>query len=308
MGLPVVTLSVLLSFLSSSSAALLPRHDSSFPSSHSSALSSRQSLGYSPVSCHTEATSGRALSSKSYFDDRMTVEKCAIACSGFRYLAWNMEERYTTRATSSLIRLTFHIKCYAGNDFGTGSITTSEADCSFACPGNAEQKCGAGNRLNVYTQSVTDVATPPGTFNPQGCYSEPEQAGNGRALSDKRIDSADMTVEKCAEACAGYTYFGLEYYHEVGHAVHVHFLIMLTRTTVLLWQYLEIWQCGARCVSLCFPLRRSVFRDVWWRLGIEPVQAVRFHAVTNKPLIICHRRLLLRSHKWESSHRCSVLR
>lgn len=108
-------------------------------------------------------------------------------------------------------------ECYCGNDFAAGSVITSEPDCSFECPGNAAQKCGAGDRLSVYTQSVTITPTTEGTYVPQGCYSEPQQGANGRALSDKRVAADDMTVAKCEEACKGYTYFGLEYYTEVNY-------------------------------------------------------------------------------------------
>jgi hypothetical protein len=41
--------------------------------------------GYSYGGCYTEATSMRALTGCSYFDDAMTVEKCLTACPGFKY-------------------------------------------------------------------------------------------------------------------------------------------------------------------------------------------------------------------------------
>lgn len=41
--------------------------------------------GYVYAGCHTEATSGRALTGKAYYDDLMTTEKCAAACAGY---AW----------------------------------------------------------------------------------------------------------------------------------------------------------------------------------------------------------------------------
>jgi WSC domain len=40
---------------------------------------------YESIGCYTEATSTRALTGLSYFDDAMTVEKCAAACAGFDY-------------------------------------------------------------------------------------------------------------------------------------------------------------------------------------------------------------------------------
>lgn len=41
--------------------------------------------GYESAGCYTEATSSRALTGSSYFDDNMTIEKCFAACSGFKY-------------------------------------------------------------------------------------------------------------------------------------------------------------------------------------------------------------------------------
>ena len=39
--------------------------------------------------CYTDAVSKRVLVGKSYFDDRMTLEKCAAACS--KYPFWGVE-------------------------------------------------------------------------------------------------------------------------------------------------------------------------------------------------------------------------
>jgi WSC domain len=41
--------------------------------------------GYDYAGCYTEATSMRAFSDKSYYDDAMTIEKCAAACSGYMW-------------------------------------------------------------------------------------------------------------------------------------------------------------------------------------------------------------------------------
>lgn len=41
--------------------------------------------GYESMGCYTEATNTRALTGLTYYDDAMTVEKCAAACTGFDY-------------------------------------------------------------------------------------------------------------------------------------------------------------------------------------------------------------------------------
>lgn len=167
--------------------------------------------GYTNQGCYTEATNGRALTGNAYFSDSMTVESCAAACSSF---AWFGVE--------------YGRECYCGDSPNPGSVSTADTDCSYKCPGNSAETCGAGNRLNMYqkansktnggsdktTGTSSAVATEtkaPGKFTTMGCYTE---ATNGRALISKRYDDDAMTVEKCAAACSAYTYFGVEYYRE----------------------------------------------------------------------------------------------
>jgi hypothetical protein len=41
--------------------------------------------GYVDRGCYTEATTGRALSDNAYYDNGMTVEKCAAACGAYNW-------------------------------------------------------------------------------------------------------------------------------------------------------------------------------------------------------------------------------
>lgn len=89
---------------------------------------------------------------------------------------------------------------------------------------------GSSTGLSVSTRSISASSTsssptsPPVPTGPQtvtvlpgwsyiGCYSE---ATTGRALNSLLlpIAGADTKVESCAVACAGYTYFGVEYGQE----------------------------------------------------------------------------------------------
>lgn len=153
--------------------------------------------GYGFTGCYTEGSHGRALSGSAFFDDLMTAEKCATACSGFKYFG-----------------LEYGRECYCGNTINEGSQETALAECSFACPGNSAQECGAGGRLSLYTRS--DEVTPPtlpSTYRSLGCHTE---LSSGRALGAKTYIAPDMTVQKCADTClaAGFGVFGLEYYTE----------------------------------------------------------------------------------------------
>ncbi|KAH8667438.1 WSC domain-containing protein, partial [Tricladium varicosporioides] len=167
--------------------------------------------GYDSQGCYTEATNGRALTGSAYYDDAMTVEKCALACTGFTWFG-----------------VEYGRECFCGNSISAGSIPAPTTDCNFQCPGNSAQNCGAGRRLNMY--SVGGAVTPgsPGTptpppppppppppstsgFSSLGCYTE---GLHGRTLVGKNFASDAMTVEMCALTCAGFKYFGVEYYRE----------------------------------------------------------------------------------------------
>ena len=190
---------------------------------------------YAYQGCLTEATSGRALGSDQLLDGQtMTVEKCAAYCSNGGY---------------SLMGLEYSSECYCANTLGQGAVPTTDG-CTMTCSGNKNQLCGGPFRLNYYkakaasssttssptsslgssiTGTVSSIAssstvssststtvsgptTVPsaGGFNFLGCYTE---ATNQRALSDKQwpISASTVTVDACAAACKGYTYFGVEY-------------------------------------------------------------------------------------------------
>ncbi|KAH6682060.1 WSC domain-containing protein [Halenospora varia] len=142
--------------------------------------------------CYTEANNMRALTGNSYYDDLMTVEKCAAVCSRFKWFG-----------------VEYGRECYCGNVINTGSVVTQASECSFSCPGNAVENCGAGNRLDMYSSTVA----PPNSasFSSLGCYTE---GTNGRTLVEKDYSSDSMTIELCASTCEGYAYFGVEYYRE----------------------------------------------------------------------------------------------
>jgi hypothetical protein len=182
--------------------------------------------GWQSMGCYTEGTGGRALPVVKNLGKYNSVANCTAACAGYAYAG----AEYGT-------------ECYCGASLGQGSVSAPTGDCNMVCAGNASEFCGAGNRLNVYalpvnsssssasaspsaSSSPSAVATtsspaptqtgpiiPPviGVYSYVSCYTE---ATTGRALSAKTLASDDMTLEKCAATCAGYTYFGLEYARE----------------------------------------------------------------------------------------------
>ncbi|KAF9881256.1 wsc domain containing protein [Colletotrichum karsti] len=164
--------------------------------------------GYKLVSCWTEASNGRALKGAAFAYDGMTLESCMGNCTGFDY--WGTE---------------YGRECYCGNSLDPSSTSAPLGDCSFACSGDSTEYCGAGNRIELYsttaTRSSTSTPAPTATlahtptigqYSLVGCQTE--ATNNGRALQAAQSASDDMTLEKCATFCSGYTYFGTEYGRE----------------------------------------------------------------------------------------------
>ena len=92
--------------------------------------------GYTYAGCHTDSVGARVLDATYLFDNSMTVEECATFCAGYTYFG----TEYGT-------------ECYCGNSFANPTSAAAESDCSFLCPGNSNEFCGAGNRLTMYSKS-----------------------------------------------------------------------------------------------------------------------------------------------------------
>ncbi|KAH8801571.1 heme peroxidase [Xylogone sp. PMI_703] len=99
---------------------------------------------YTYQGCYTEGDGVRALSGASFFDyDNMTLEKCATNCAGYTYFG-----------------VEYSGECYCGNTLATSSVpAANQGDCSFTCPGDSSEFCGAGNRLDMYKLSSAVSST-----------------------------------------------------------------------------------------------------------------------------------------------------
>ncbi|KAK6086342.1 copper radical oxidase [Seiridium cupressi] len=142
--------------------------------------------GWAYQGCHTEGSGERLLQEKSSTDDNMTPQKCADACSGYRYAG-----------------IEYGRECWCGDTLHGGTYA-ADSDCSFLCPGDQHSFCGAGNRLTLY--AVPGPANLTG-YNYKGCYVDDV---NTRLFNSIRSGDDNMTVEECAAACSQYSYFGVE--------------------------------------------------------------------------------------------------
>ncbi|KAF1969272.1 heme peroxidase [Bimuria novae-zelandiae CBS 107.79] len=151
--------------------------------------------GYEYKGCYSEGSNTRALLTKSFNAPDMTVEQCASLCTGIPYFGVEYSQ-----------------ECYCGTTLQSGSVPQPASDCNMLCAGNKTQYCGGPNRLSLYLDAANPVSSP---MNPpmsdstyQGCYTD---SVNARVLIDLWTSGSDMTVQKCANFCARYAYFGTEY-------------------------------------------------------------------------------------------------
>lgn len=163
--------------------------------------------------CVSDGVNGRTLNGKlnPIPAAENSVENCTTACQGFAYAG-----------------MEYSGECYCGNTFNGGALvagTTPDATgCNMLCTGNSTEYCGGPNRLSVYRTNDTSTGTGPGGpttgpvtvtdvsgWNYLGCYSE---STNQRALQDKFLGGATVSVEACGTFCQSYSYFGVEYSQE----------------------------------------------------------------------------------------------
>ena len=158
-------------------------------------VSARAAFTRSGCFTDTDAAS-RALPADFKGDDTMTVEMCAEYCSAYQ-----------------LFGLEYGRECYCGNERGTSSVAAPDAECSFPCPGDAAETCGAGSRVEIYTNDAyTPPTMPAAPTGAQylGCFVDAAE----RVFPDRIISEDDMTAAKCAANCEGYTYFGTQWGRE----------------------------------------------------------------------------------------------
>ncbi|KAG7104597.1 WSC domain-containing protein like [Verticillium longisporum] len=226
---------------------------SATPTSTGPAIRQVVNTEWSFQGCYTETKNGRALSKKSYADDLMTLESCAAFCKGVSAAFFGVEygrECYcgdslrdgsvpatNQKDCSFLCPGDKNTYCGAGDrlqlyKFGvatsTAATSTTSAVATTSTTSAAVTTATSSTTTSVVassappTTTTTASATPTSTtpairqvvrsrYNFQGCYTE---ADYGRALEKSTMADDLMTLEMCADFCAGSTYFGVEYGRE----------------------------------------------------------------------------------------------
>lgn len=143
--------------------------------------------------------SPQTLANLTYQSNANTIDLCTKTCAS---------------GNNPIAGLEFGSQCFCGSTLGYKAQQVIESSCQTSCPGNSSQTCGGFNRLSLFSNGRPQLDPTPGTpetvgdFTDVSCYTE---ATSGRALSGKGTSSNKMSLEFCADFCAGYQYFGTEY-------------------------------------------------------------------------------------------------
>ncbi|KAL2129233.1 hypothetical protein VTI74DRAFT_8062 [Chaetomium olivicolor] len=156
-------------------------------------ITKRDGPSFTRQGCFVDNANGqRLLPGKSYADDAMTVESCAAFCSKSKYFG-----------------VEYGRECYCADTLTATAV--QDSDCSMSCAGNSAEKCGNGNRLDVYVNNLYSAPKPATLEAPYlGCFVDQ----GARVLPDNLLGDDQMTAQKCAAHCANYSYFGVEYGRE----------------------------------------------------------------------------------------------
>jgi hypothetical protein len=153
---------------------------------------------YEYLGCFTDKSDARVLRGTAFFDSAMTLEKCADFCKLYSFFG-----------------VEYGSQCFCGTTLDDSAEQRPQAECSMRCGGEYNSVCGDADRLNVFVSvdCKADPANVPAVagFAYKSCWVD---NANGRVLTGNVLRADDMTVEKCADFCKDFKYFGLEYSRE----------------------------------------------------------------------------------------------
>lgn len=163
--------------------------------------------------CYIDNAQGRIMPNQLPDSANLTSANCINECAALGYKVAGTQ--YSTQ-------------CFCGNALYAGAALTDESQCSNTCSGNSFEKCGAGNRMSVFTiGNLTSYAPPThtnssGNWTYVGCWTDKV---NGKpALLWQVPGSANNSAETCLAHCQEYGYMtgGMQYGRECGCGVSSH--------------------------------------------------------------------------------------
>lgn len=163
--------------------------------------------GFTYKGCYVDGPGYRIMNNQQPDDSAMTIGSCASKCATAGYSIAGME--YSTQ-------------CFCDNFIRQGgSLASSDTECNMPCGGSSSQKCGAGNRLSIWSNQTTlQVIKKPipvqnvSDWTYQGCITD---GGNGaRVFPWQLVNATGNSPEWCLGKCKEYGYMaaGMEYGEE----------------------------------------------------------------------------------------------
>jgi hypothetical protein len=186
--------------------------------------------GWTYKGCWIDNANGRAMIAQQPDDRRMTVPSCISACTAKGYGVAGMEYGVQCEFHEQQSLCTFDfVTGFCDQFLRNGAKNTSDSDCNMNCGGDSSSKCGAGNRLSVYSNSTEPVVSNPvpstqktnltGSWQYLGCYRDAQAS---RALPWQIILNKNNTANNCITQCSnfGYQTGGMEYGNECVSPIH----------------------------------------------------------------------------------------
>ncbi|KAF2100795.1 copper radical oxidase [Rhizodiscina lignyota] len=154
--------------------------------------------------CFVDPTDARIFTHEEPDNQDMTIESCVDACINLGYSVAGME---------------WGVQCFCDNFVHNGGNQTDDSECNMPCGGDANELCGQGNRLSVYSNATLQIFQPPtaqmtdlpGDWQYVGCISD-NSIGN-RSLPWQLILTSNNSASTCLKQCSdfGYTAGGMEF-------------------------------------------------------------------------------------------------
>lgn len=191
---------------SSSSSSVSTKTTSTTSSMTSSSTSTLPTLGhrskigvYNLLGCWTEGQNARTLKGAASAYDGMTLESCMADCAGFAF--WGTE---------------YGRECYCGNTLDSTSASAPLADCSMTCGGDTKEYCGAGNRLELYSNAAPS-STSSGTTLTSTSRTGTSSSSSTSTTSSTSITSKTATISSTTSSITSSTSSSASPSQTLGH-------------------------------------------------------------------------------------------
>lgn len=184
----------------------------SVTSSSTSSAATSTATGYVYQGCYVDGVNGRILSYQQPDSQTNTQESCIAQCSALGYNISGTE--YSTQ-------------CFCDNAiYNGGVLAANQADCNDPCTGNANEMCGGGGRMSLFSIGTPIIYLPPAAqttglpanWTYVGCIQDniPSAEDANEMIANfpyMVFNNASTNAPNCIAACQafGYNAAGLEY-------------------------------------------------------------------------------------------------